>query len=53
MDGVAAQIKLTFRELKIEAELFPSGDQYQNGEGWVKAYEPFIFPFEFLTVYNY
>lgn len=51
--GVAAQVKSKFRELKIEAELFPSGDQYQDGEGWVKAYKPFILSFEFLTVYNY
>lgn len=42
MTGVAAQVKLAFRELKIEAGLFPSGDQYQDGEWWVKAYKPFI-----------
>lgn len=32
MDCVAAQVKLAFRELKIETKLFPSGDQYQDGE---------------------
>lgn len=47
--GVAAQVKSTFRELKIEAELFPSGDQYQGGENWVKAYKPFILLFEFAN----